>query len=271
MARTTRGVSDVIGFTLVFALIAITVGIVYVAGFSGLENAQGAERVDNAERAFDVLGDNVADISREEAPSRATEIKLSDAQLAFGTSTTISTKITNMNGNPVFRTSLDPIIYSANGRPTKLAFEAGAVIRVERDSAIFTRNPRFLFIDDGGTRRAVLQMVETRRVGDTSSVGGDTTVLVRAERARTELINASTTPSETGDGQYNVSFTVETTPDRASVWAAYLNGEIPASLDDHNDKTDGKACTHSSGTVTCKIAVERLYVSTTRIDVWFER
>ena len=68
-----RGVSEVISFVLVFSLIAATVALVYVSGIGGLESTRSSQRVTNAERAFDVLHDNIANIHRRCTPSRATE------------------------------------------------------------------------------------------------------------------------------------------------------------------------------------------------------
>lgn len=266
LAGDKRAVSEVIGFTLVVSLILATVGVVYVAGFGGLQDTRGAEQVNNAERAFAVLGDNMADIHHEDAPSRATEIKLADAQIAYGKPTTLTVELTNYDASstPTFSTTLNPIVYTANSQPTRLVYEAGAVIREERDSALFKRGPPFLFAEDGSTRTGVFSFVQTRSTGPTS-VGGDTTVLVRADHIVTESLNASTDPAaDTTGSAYAVKLTVDTTKRRGPAWERHLNEAIPSSL-----ATSSPPCTQSDGTVTCTIEVERVYVSAARIDVEF--
>ena len=57
-----RAVSDVVSYILVFALIISTVGIVSVSGISGLQDSRDGERVENAQRGFDLLADDVEDI-----------------------------------------------------------------------------------------------------------------------------------------------------------------------------------------------------------------
>ncbi len=79
-ARTDRAVSETISFVLVFSLIVASVGAVYAIGVSELEATRDAERIENAQRAFDVLADNVDDVL-EGAPSRGTEVKLAEATL----------------------------------------------------------------------------------------------------------------------------------------------------------------------------------------------
>ena len=100
MIRNHRAVSEIIGFVLVFSLILGTITIVYVGGLSGLDDARNAERVNNAERAFDVMANNFQQMGRGDAPNRATEIKLADAQL-----TTTPNRAVNVN-----RTGLDSAV-----------------------------------------------------------------------------------------------------------------------------------------------------------------
>ena len=77
-----RSQSDVLGFVFVFAIVVSTIGLVFATGFTGLQDARDFERVNNAERAFEVLRDNVGDMIYRGAPSRVTEIKLASASLA---------------------------------------------------------------------------------------------------------------------------------------------------------------------------------------------
>lgn len=72
-----RAVSEVVGFVLTFSLVTMAIAIVFTAGFGGLQDTQQAEQVNNVERAFDVLDTNVQEVQRQEAPSRATEMRLS--------------------------------------------------------------------------------------------------------------------------------------------------------------------------------------------------
>lgn len=274
-----RAVSEVLGFVLVASLIFATLGVVYVAGIGGLEDTRDAERLQNAERAFEVLADNMADIYAEGAPSRATEIKLADAQLSFGSSTTMTAKITNANsGTPTYTTDLNPVVYSA-GTQTEIVYEGGAVLRVERDSAVMKRKPRLVFRKDGDVKTAVIPYVATRpdhRSG--TSIGGSTTVLVRAVEAQTEVLanetdpatpfttQATTDPDGDSNVEFAVTFTIQTTAERAIAWNRFLNERIPDSFD---PSSGDPPCQRSGDTVTCDLAVERLYVTATRIDVGF--
>lgn len=253
-----RAASDVVGFVLVFSLVTATVGVVYGVGFTGLEDVRDAERVTNAERAFDILADNLADVRARGAPSRATEIKLSEARLFFGNATTLSVEITNVGSPaPEYSVSLRPVVYAA-GTGTRLVYEAGAVVRTEPGGGVvFRRDPGLLFADAGGTRTAVIPLVETRRTGGTS-VGGSRTVRVRADLAVSEVLTTL------DGGPFDVEFTVETSARRAAAWERYLDGEIASAFGVSDP------CSTTDGTVTCAFAVDRLSVSATRVDLGFD-
>jgi hypothetical protein len=256
-----RGVSEVLGFVLVFSMITATVALVYVSGLPALEERRDAERVDNAERAFDVFADNVNDIYQGNAPSRATEIRLADARLAFGAPTTMRVNVTNLSPTPVYEASFRPIIYSA-GTGTEIAYEGGAVIRADPgnpENSIVKRDPPMVFANDGGNGTALIPFLGTRPTGNSSAVGGSTTVLVRTVGATPTVENVSLT-----DGPYTLNYTIETTSERANAWRDFFDEEVPASL-----KEDCPATGTPDGVVACEIEVDRLIVTATGIDVAF--
>ncbi|WP_276300702.1 DUF7289 family protein [Halorussus lipolyticus] len=275
-----RGVSDVIGFVLIFALITSTAAIVYTVGFSGLQDARQEERVSNAERVFDILADNVGDLQHRGAPSRATEIKLSEASLGYDDETTLTVEVTNAPATPRYSTNLDPITYSPTDSAVQLVYENGAVFREQRSGGVVLERPGSVFRTDGATKTAVIPFVQTRRTGS-SGVGGSSTVRIRTENLGSEVLGALATPSDAtadpdGDGtdeadpdpdndgsdEYRITYTIRTSPTRAPVWEESLEERIP-------DSWKADACSVSGGTVTCSLGVERLYVTATRVDVSF--
>lgn len=238
-----RGVSDIVGFVLVFAIIVATVGVVYATGMSGLQNVRDAERVDNAERAFDVLADNVDDITQRNAPGRATEIKLADARLYLGEPITVNVTGEQVNGNGAFafEQEIQPIVYEA-GTETEIVYVNGAVIRQNGRHGVMKEPPGILMRDSA----TMLPIVQTRSQA-TQSVAGSTTVLVRAEASATDVVVASET------GRWNVRVNVTST--RADVWREYFENQ-------------GISCDLiSRDTVSCEFETERVYLTLFRINV----
>ncbi|PSQ10679.1 hypothetical protein BRC93_08555 [Halobacteriales archaeon QS_5_70_15] len=260
--RSRLGATEVLGFVLVFSLVASTTGIVYVYGFGGLQDARDATALDNAERAMDVFADNVRDIHHRGVPNRATEIKLYDAGLALEESTAWQVNVTADGSTNTYSYDVEPLVYA--GDDTELVYSNGALIRADRDSAVMHREPPFVFRRTDGENVTVVPLIETRS-STTQNVAGDSTVLVR-----TELAISGTTVERVGDysttSDLSVNLTVETTPERAVVWERYLDAEIAEAypVSDTDAPCD---IVGDSTTVACEFEVQRIYVSVSRIDV----
>ncbi|MFC7177433.1 DUF7289 family protein [Halosegnis marinus] len=253
---TDRAVSEVIGFVLVFSLVLSSVSVVYVVGFGGLQDARDAEQLTNAERAFDVLADNMDDIHRDNAPNRATEFKLYDARIDVGDPVTFNVTVDNGTGTQSFSVDARPVVYAPTTGETTLRYLNGAVFRTGGSGSVLLNEPRFLFRESGGLRTAAFPLIETRPDG-VNAIGGSTTVLIRADLARAELLGSLPDAA----GRYDVTFRVETAAARAPTWERFLEAEL-------NDAYgDADRCTVSGGTVECAFETDRLYVSATRIDV----
>ncbi|WP_188876718.1 DUF7289 family protein [Halarchaeum grantii] len=237
-----RGVSDVVGFVLVFGLIIGTVGAVYTTGLSGLQDARDAERLSNAEVAFDVLDSNADDVLHRGAPARATEIKLSDARIGPGDPVTV-----NVSAGPNASVSreITPIVYSADD--TDIVYVQGAVIRSQRSGGVMLR--------PSGIRtgeRALFPIVDTYfPVGTT--VGGQTRALVRFRVPTPSDRAVRTLTTATND---TVTVTVQTS--RTDPWRRHLDAY-------DNTTCDGDA---ANDTVTCEFSgVETAVVPVTTVHV----
>ncbi|SNR51103.1 hypothetical protein SAMN06264855_11111 [Halorubrum vacuolatum] len=197
-----RAVSETLGFVLVFALVTTTIAVTFTFGLGGLEDAQLAERDTNVERAFDVMHDNLRDISRDGVPSRATEIRLAGGTLTLEERTEIRFNGTGWaeDGEYVERTR--PIVYRGAG-DSAVAYENGAVLVTDGDHGTVLNGPDLLVNDDG-------IIVSVIRIGGVSrSIAGDRTVLVVGSNADREVVDR---PRDTEE------VTMEIDSPRASVW-----------------------------------------------------
>jgi hypothetical protein len=247
-----RAVSDVLSFVLVFSLITASVGLVTVVGLGSLQDARNAERIDNGERAFEVLADNHRDIAHGGAPSRATEIKLAETTLTLADPT--DSNVTLSNGTEAGATESRPITFGTAGDATELSsgvvYEFGAVIRVDRGGAAMRRAPPFQLDEN---RTVIHYVTLASNTGDVQRRAGSTTVLVRSVRATTTVVSHT---QPTGD----VTLTIQTTPRRAEAWKRYLDGEL-ADMAGSCDPLSG------DGTVTCTFQTDDLRITRTTIRV----
>lgn len=186
-----RAVSEVVGFVLTFSLITMTITIVFTAGLGGLQDAQRTEQINNVERAFDVLDTNVQEVQRQEAPSRATEMRLSGGRLGFGEPTSITITI-HIDGNSESTTvETRPLVYT-NG-DTEIAYELGAIVRTEDGGSVMLTDPGYVLNDD----RSVVPLLITTKPSDQTAISGHRTVLVHGSHQHTDLLVPSTTDKVT--------------------------------------------------------------------------
>lgn len=247
-----RAVSDLVGFALVFALVTASIAMVYVAGIQGLQDARRDEQLRNVERAFDVFDDNVEDIHRRDAPSRATEISLLNGQMTYGRAVNVTVHVEDTLNNSDNRTvtaAIRPVVYASATDDTEIVYTMGAVLRDDGASATMLSEPGFS--TDG--RRAVLPLVVTHQRADTrTGLGGSTTILVVAFRQS----KSPGTPFVTNaSAQANVSITVESP--RVDAWKAYFESQGYSA----HDPGVG------DGEVTYYFRTDRLYVPRTQIEI----
>ncbi|MUV57502.1 hypothetical protein [Halogeometricum sp. CBA1124] len=229
-----RGVSDVLGFVLVFGLVVASVGTVYAFGVGELRDARDYERVNNAERAFEVFADNVDDVARRGAPSRGTELKLADSTLGYGETTvnvsldaTPATPAANAN-NSTGAVSLSPVVMTL-GDAGEVRYATGAVLRTDGDGPPrMVHEPDFVFDED----RVVVQLVRSVPQG-TTQVGGERIARIRTvETSRTTLLTRT-------DASVTLRFNVSSP--YAPAWGDYFESE-GFSCDAYTDSSTAVSC-----------------------------
>lgn len=239
-----RGQSEVLGFVFIFGIVILAIGLVVTTGYVGLQNAQDFERTNNAERAFDVLADNVDDVTQRGAPSRATELRLSDARLSTGEPVTITVsgeRVSNSEEEFTYTETIHPIVYDS-GTGTEITYTNGALLRQDDGSGVMIRDPNFVLGDDV----VVVPVVRTYPADDESiGVSGQSTVLVRTSHSDSDLHHET-------DGEYHV--TIEVISPRADTWEQSLSEEADCDLIDEDS-------------VQCTVTTNRVYVSVDRVGV----
>lgn len=247
-----RAVSEIIGFILVFSLIIGTVSLVYVGGFAGLQDARDHEQLENAERAFDVLANNLESIASGDAPSRATEIKLSDATLTLEDKTEITV---NTSGRNASFSTPRTIYYEPTHSNSAVIYEAGAVLRSDGEDARIIKEPTFIF----GPNQTVVRTIETR--GGVQSTSGDTTVLVRSEEVFRDIKHEH----QNDASQVNMTIRIEPDSGHVDAWYRYLNGTLNAVYENPSHTCEKRA----TEVVCTDVMTHSVYFSEVGIDVKF--
>ncbi|MGB9958132.1 DUF7289 family protein [Haloferax prahovense] len=253
-----RAVSDTLGFVFVFAIVLSMVGLVSAVGMTGLQDARDVERVNNAERALDILGDNMEDIADRGAPSRATEVKLQDASLTLDRPVefVVSGELTtNSSVNFTNTYEVSPVVYAADSSDERVVYVFDALLRTRGDSGTFVRRPSFVLTQE----RVLIPAFVTRPDEEaTTSVGGSGTFLIRADKAASDVLAART------DGQYDVNLTVRSP--RAALWREELSSRPDVTC----DPVEPAATPDGYPSVSCYVnGAKRVYAVSTSVDMTF--
>lgn len=249
----TRAQTETLGFVFVFSLILLTVGAVYAGGYPALQEARDAEQSNNMGRAFEVLDDNIADILRYEAPSRATEVRLTGGRMALGDNTSIDVTVTNTSNashNLTFNERARPITYTDGDTTFALSF--GATLRSDDGNALMRSEPDWILEGD----RTVIPFVQFLPGSERTSVSGDSTVLIVADASASRSVR-SFTPAD--GARANVTVTI--TSDRAEAWGRYLERQGMNEID--GDGSDDQ--------VRYWYETESVYFPKQRIEIAFSR
>lgn len=231
----TRGATETLGFVLAFAIVTASIGIVYTAGFGGLQDTRDAEQTENVERAFDVLASNIEDVRRYGTPSRATEIRILDGRLALTSQTSITV---NISGGMNQTLPMRPLAFIAADGSTSIAYEGGAVFRTDDGNSLMISDPGWLI----GKDRLVIPVVQTFRRGGPNELNIQGTSLVVAH-ARDRLVDQTMDAAGT-----TVAITVSSP--RAAAWGRYFEDK------GFTQTGDGPA----DGSVTYELTREEIYV-----------
>lgn len=209
--RTDRGISEVLSYALIFAMIVSAIGIVTVGGLGSLQDARANEQANNADRAYEVFADNMADIYSEGAPSRATEISLGESELYYGENATVSVLV-DAGGPETYTYELRPIVFRVDS-DTELVYEAGAVIRTEEQGGLVLVDPPFSFASDS------VHVPIVRTTSPSVHSVGSTTVLVRGQSTNRSVLESSV------DSNVDIEHIQIESPPRSAVWQRYFEDQ----------------------------------------------
>lgn len=228
-----RGLSEVLGYVIIFGIIVTSVLLLSASGTSTLQDIRDDEQSANAQRAFDVVADNMAAVYEQNSPSRATEIDVGSSRLSYGNYTTIEMDV--IEGGTVqkaFEAELRPVILST-ASDSELVYEGGAVIQTEREGGTMLREPPLLLADD----RIHVPIIKTTspRV---EAVSGTTALLRGKATGRDVLFTPDTAPTSPDELRVTV------TSPRYEIWERYFEEETPMSCS--TPATETVECSMSS-------------------------
>lgn len=127
-----KGISDALGFVLIFSIVVVAALTVGTVGFEQLEQAKGNEQVNNAQRAFELIEQNFNEVQRSQAESRQGEIDLRNGEIRLVDPAGTSRITVTVNGTSITETvPLNELRYSIDD--TVSAYEGGALFYADKN------------------------------------------------------------------------------------------------------------------------------------------
>lgn len=139
--KSSRAVSELVSFTLVFSTIIFLIGAITVTGITTLNDVQAGTETNVAESTMRGYAETLADHRTEGAPRRSTTIKLQGHNLRRVAST-LDVNVSR-NGNIVSNMSITTgALVRTTNTDTQLVYDSGAVFRIEeRGTPLIVRRP----------------------------------------------------------------------------------------------------------------------------------
>ena len=208
-------VSEVVGFILIFAIVVLAIGFIYVAGYPTLQSSMDASIFENAEQSFVVLQSNMKMVSLSQVPVKNLILKLHDTTI----SATGESDITIEYDNNTLYCPTGEIEYSKDNKV--ITYENGGVWKKYPVGQVMVTHPYIYTSTMNNVNITTISVV---------SINGDTSVSGRGIVTLNMQHNASTLT--TTSTPVNVTLKINST--NALLWENYLESigfDITASSD----------------------------------------
>ncbi|MCX9024466.1 MAG: hypothetical protein OIN85_00040 [Candidatus Methanoperedens sp.] len=160
-------VSEVVDFVTILGLLVLSIGIIGVAGYPIIKNAQEANHIENTKQSFIVLANNVNKVVIGQAPSQSVELKMYGGSLSVTGSSTINITANNSAGLriPILNDTRMRSIESVVGE-TVVAYEGtGVWAKYPNGNTILVSKPLI-------TNQSNVLVIPIVTIGGSSSTGG---------------------------------------------------------------------------------------------------
>jgi hypothetical protein len=208
-------VSEVVGFILIFGIVVLAIGFIYVAGYPTLQSSMDASIFENAEQSFVVLQSNMKMVSLNQVPVKNLILKLHDTTI----STTSESDITIEYDNSTLYYPTGEIEYSKDNKI--ITYENGGVWKKYPIGQVMVTHP---YIYTSTMNNISITTISVVSINGNTSVSGRGIVTLNMQHNASTLTTTST--------PVNVTLKINST--YAPLWKSYLENigfDITASSD----------------------------------------
>ncbi|WP_406655735.1 hypothetical protein V7O62_08060 [Methanolobus sp. ZRKC2] len=93
--RNNAAVSEAVGYIILFAIVTLSMGVIYAVGYPALQSNMDANVFESAEQNFIVLQGNMKKVSFDQAPVKILKVKLQGTSISVGNGSSITISYDN--------------------------------------------------------------------------------------------------------------------------------------------------------------------------------
>jgi hypothetical protein len=224
-------VSESIGYILILGIMVFSIGIIYVIGYPALQNSIDNAHLQNMERGFIILGNNIDHVVSQEAPKQNVELNLKGGTLKAKSTSIVYIWYTDTNGivpgwnydyiqNAENVPPITTIEYVYHG-DKQIGYEFGGVWENIGSNGYVLKSPNIVVGDP-----FIIPIVDAGISGG-SSIGGDGVAKV--------IIDQRATTVTRKDNINSINIYIES--DYYQAWASYFKSINMNPIVDVNSKT----------------------------------
>ncbi|WP_298667421.1 hypothetical protein [uncultured Methanofollis sp.] len=242
-----EGVSEAIGFILIFGLVLTGIALITLYGYPMLTQQQSNADVRNMEQTMVVLQNDIKALCFKSVPYKETALQVNGGSLAVVNATNTGERFkieaikidgsANDTANiAIGKEGLTPfspgmLVYTSDGQDATIALENGAVIRAQAGGSAMIAEPRWYTDDANGKKTLVINLVALNTTTPMARTGmGD---------VRLQLVPTAPPHIESFASGETVKVTYITPTDQtldfSKAWENYLTGSL--GMNEVNDKT----------------------------------
>ncbi|MHC1611651.1 MAG: DUF7289 family protein [Candidatus Methanospirareceae archaeon] len=203
-----RGVSEVVGYLLVFSIVVTIVSVIYVSGMPMVERTKENSALQSMKTVFITMQSNINKVAFGQSPVRTMKLNL----IKGGISTNKNAGTITVNGQTI---QFGNIEYTLGAR--RMIYELGAVIESTPGGSIIISDPPIFFTNDSENAHVFISVINVS--GDFSAGGGIAEMQICS-------YNVSSDTHVYNSSDYVTSLNISVTSQYQDAWDRYLKKEF---------------------------------------------
>ena len=203
--RRDAAVSETLGYILLFAIVTLSMGVIYAIGYPALQSSIDTNIFESAEQNFIVLQSNMDRVAFDQTPVKVHKMKLQSSMITVSNDSSMTI---TYDGNPPLPTPTGEIEFEKDGKT--VAYEMGSVFKTYTSgSALMISKPPIYTSSIDNKNITTIGLVSVN--GNTGISGkGIATLTLRHNDSIMEMTSSPT------------DLTVQINSTHASKWGEYL-------------------------------------------------